>query len=464
MRIPLFLFFYGICIISVPKLSAQVSIVHSEKLIMSTLDMFGEFIPSSSVQNNYRKEPAMVMSVFKSSGYFYFVNPEFSTLNPIGFWGYDGDTIVIESDSDFITISTLNGGYFDKRNRQDVVNNELFNRRLSKKDLLVDFKQGFYESRIKAKEFENFLYSSSLDIPEQYKYNYHIANMLCRLNYLLSPYNSCSTNLSFSPVDEDSSKYFNEIDSLFSVIHQMTNEELILNQLWIGFVIDNYLSFKLKNYAYEPDCANRKLEFIKKEFKGLLFDAALTKLFLKEGLRNSFFDDNMAFYFSNCQNLEFKNLIKTKISKITDLTSSEVGKTKLYTTSNSNIEFEQLLKLNLGKVVYIDIWASWCAGCKKSIPEIHEFLNNKNIPMIYISVDKSPEIWKKSLTNWSFPSDANHFLLNPSSDLAQIISNPSIPRGILLNKNGEILGVFNGTVNDRAFQKALIVAEGPLAD
>ncbi len=464
MKIPLSFLLCGICFLVIPKLSAQVSIIHNNNLIISTLDVFGAFSPSDKIKNHFNDKPDKIISIFKNPGYFYFVNLEFSSLNPIGFWGYDGDTIVIESDSDFITISTLKRGYVDKRNRETIINKELFNRRYSKKDLSIDFKEGFYESRTKTIEYENYLFSDSLDIPEQYQYNYHIANILCRLNYLLTPYNSCSTDLSFSPADEDSSKYFNEIDSLFSFILEMSNEELILNQLWIGFVIDNYLSYKLKNYAYEPDYANRKLAFIKKELKGWLFDAALTKLFLKEGHRNSFFDENKDFYFSKCQNLEFKKLIETEILKITHLTGNEIGKTKLYTPSNSTIEFEQIIKLNLGKVVYIDIWASWCAGCKKSIPEIYDFMSVKNIPTIYLSVDKSPEIWKKSLANWPFPNNANHFLLNPSTDLAQIIMNPSIPRGILLNKKGDILGIFNGSINDTAFQKTLKVAEESLDD
>ncbi|KAK9670865.1 Redoxin [Popillia japonica] len=54
-----------------------------------------------------------------------------------------------------------------------------------------------------------------------------------------------------------------------------------------------------------------------------------------------------------------------------------------------------------GKTVYIDVWATWCAPCRKELPylkELHEkFKKNKNLVFVSISTDavKDYEKWKK---------------------------------------------------------------------
>ena len=97
-----------------------------------------------------------------------------------------------------------------------------------------------------------------------------------------------------------------------------------------------------------------------------------------------------------------------------------------------------------GKVVYIDVWATWCAPCKQEIPylkELEKEFKGKDIQFISISMDKPKhhEKWKKfvednELTGIQLFAD-NAF----DSKLAKDYQINSIPRFLLFDKDGLIV-------------------------
>lgn len=57
----------------------------------------------------------------------------------------------------------------------------------------------------------------------------------------------------------------------------------------------------------------------------------------------------------------------------------------------------------LGKVVYVDFWASWCGPCAKSFPflnQLHGELKDKGLQVIGVNLDENPEDAKAFLANY----------------------------------------------------------------
>lgn len=91
-----------------------------------------------------------------------------------------------------------------------------------------------------------------------------------------------------------------------------------------------------------------------------------------------------------------------------------------------------------GKVILIDFWATWCPPCKKSMPFLNNFRNEKQtdgFEIIAINVDENTEEAKQFLTN------------NPVDYLIAFDSNgncPSafdvkaMPSSYLVDKTGKI--------------------------
>lgn len=98
-----------------------------------------------------------------------------------------------------------------------------------------------------------------------------------------------------------------------------------------------------------------------------------------------------------------------------------------------------------GKVLYIDVWATWCGPCCAEIPfmekRYEQFKNNKNIVFISISVDDNKTAWKKKIekdkTAWK------QFIVDGGfkSDLCKNYGIRAIPRFLLIDQKGKIISV-----------------------
>ena len=141
---------------------------------------------------------------------------------------------------------------------------------------------------------------------------------------------------------------------------------------------------------------------------------------------------------TDSQRERLKN-IETQISK-----NIEKGKATDFKFADKNGK-EIALSDFKGKVVYVDVWATWCGPCKKELPYLKkleaEYQDNKNIVFIGVSVDRSKDKqkWLDFLTAEQLPGiqifagdDANDTLMKPYK-----IS--GIPRFILVAKNGKLI-------------------------
>lgn len=94
----------------------------------------------------------------------------------------------------------------------------------------------------------------------------------------------------------------------------------------------------------------------------------------------------------------------------------------------------------IGKVVYLDLWASWCGPCRAETPYlkkvVEKYKNDSRIAFVSIAVLDKMENWKEALIKdtptWLQLFDRNGNVQN------SYVAN-SIPKFILINKEGKIV-------------------------
>lgn len=93
-----------------------------------------------------------------------------------------------------------------------------------------------------------------------------------------------------------------------------------------------------------------------------------------------------------------------------------------------------------GKYLYIDLWASWCGPCKRELPHLQrlaERFAGREILFVGLSVDDDRQAWLEALDAEAYPG--LQLWLDPSSNFAADYGVESIPRFILLDKQGHIV-------------------------
>jgi thiol-disulfide isomerase/thioredoxin len=97
-----------------------------------------------------------------------------------------------------------------------------------------------------------------------------------------------------------------------------------------------------------------------------------------------------------------------------------------------------------GKVVYIDVWATWCGPCISHRPNVIElakhYQDNDKVEILMISVDSDQEKWSNFLKEEGQVDGLNLFIENGMrSKFGDSYNIKSIPRYILIGRDGKII-------------------------
>lgn len=91
------------------------------------------------------------------------------------------------------------------------------------------------------------------------------------------------------------------------------------------------------------------------------------------------------------------------------------------------------------KVIFINLWATWCAPCRAEMPNIQSLYNkmkdNEDLVFIMLSLDSNEGKVEKFINKKSF--DFPIYL--PASDIPNVLRSPSIPTTFVIGKNGDIV-------------------------
>ena len=101
-----------------------------------------------------------------------------------------------------------------------------------------------------------------------------------------------------------------------------------------------------------------------------------------------------------------------------------------------------------GKVVLLNLWASWCKGCKKEMPEFVSLQkhNTKGFELVAVSLDDSKEKAEHFLSTLKqkIPFTVLH---DEKKNLAKAYRCSAMPSSYLIDKNGVIKQVIIGSLD-----------------
>ena len=94
------------------------------------------------------------------------------------------------------------------------------------------------------------------------------------------------------------------------------------------------------------------------------------------------------------------------------------------------------------KLVYIDIWATWCGPCKKEIPYLEELqkkFSKNDIVFMSVSLDSDSAAWAQMLKDKEMQGIQLLAINDWKSDIAKNYIVKSIPRFVLIDSEGMIV-------------------------
>lgn len=138
------------------------------------------------------------------------------------------------------------------------------------------------------------------------------------------------------------------------------------------------------------------------------------------------------------QKKEFKELL---MSKASNSEGQDAFNFKFKDVNNKEISLSDFK----GKLVYVDVWATWCGPCKKEIPSLKKIeaeYANKDIVFLGVSIDeqKSYDKWKEFLVTENLPG-VQVFAGDQKEDITKPYKIAGIPRFMLFGKDGKIITI-----------------------
>lgn len=184
----------------------------------------------------------------------------------------------------------------------------------------------------------------------------------------------------------------------------------------------------------------------KESYPGLLQEYLqaqnINEFMLKRGL-TPVIDSLYSRFIIDFPNSKYVIALEEKFNKQTTVLSGEVAPnftgTKADGTRVSLSDFK-------GRVVYVDVWATWCSPCVEEIPFSiqlqKKFENKQDVIFLNVSVDRDVDSWRNKITKE--PSWGNvHINLNKkeTEQLIELYKVTGYPKYFLIDKDGKIVTV-----------------------
>ena len=170
-------------------------------------------------------------------------------------------------------------------------------------------------------------------------------------------------------------------------------------------------------------------------------DLIVSMLFKQMSLKNENYETDYPKIMAMLTDDKMKEKLTARYKSVND-TKPEMSAPEFnYENHNGGTTSLEDLK---GKIVYVEVWATWCGPCIKEMPALTQLIKDfkgKNIDFVSISIDSKNdyEKWKKMVPEKNVGGIQLLADKGLKSDFMKAFSVGLIPRSILLDEEGKII-------------------------
>ena len=118
-------------------------------------------------------------------------------------------------------------------------------------------------------------------------------------------------------------------------------------------------------------------------------------------------------------------------------------------------ELNTLIESNTGKVVILDLWATWCPPCRKDIPgfiNLYKKYKDKGLEIIGVAFDDNGQ---EAVPPFTKAMGINYPVYLDGGDIAQKYDLQAYPTTIVYGKDGKVASKHVGYVSEKEFDGEL---------
>lgn len=314
--------------------------------------------------------------------------------------------------------------------------------------------------------FEDSICKLKTHFLEQYAIQYPLSKKFIRRQRAAYKYGANNnkfryvSNYSFltNKQKEVSSDYYN-----FMMDLSVRENDLLSVEEYVQY-LDNYYTYR---YNEDKPIVNSEKDMVFSEYSlaSTIYEDRVKSFFLTkkfgELLDNHPYEltkNYISDYMSNVSNNEYRSYIDKKISNA--INGSNESKAFDFKLKDQHGKLVSLSDFK-GKIVYLNFWASWCLPCLGEIEnhnQIQQQFKDRDFITVMISIDEDVKAWKSALGNYD-KSIVQLQMSGMKNEVAKRYNLKSIPKSLVINKDGVVIHSDVPTPSSASIYKYLIVGE-----